>query len=49
MATGASESEMVDNAIRLEGNLRKFINHVDNLIEEEDPAGNGFHKEYRVG
>ena len=28
--------------------LEKFIKHVDDLIEKDDPGGNGFHGEYRV-
>jgi hypothetical protein len=39
---------MDEPAERLRQALEKFIRHVDDLIEEEDPAGNGFHREYRV-
>lgn len=38
---------MDEPALRLRQALDKFIKHVDDLIEEEDPAGNGFHREYR--
>ncbi|XP_033744584.1 tyrosine-protein phosphatase non-receptor type 12-like isoform X2 [Pecten maximus] len=38
---------MEDRLIQLQTNLNKFINHVDDLTNEEDPAGNGFHREYR--
>lgn len=39
---------MDEPSLRLREALDKFIKHVDDLIEEEDPAGNGFHREYRV-
>lgn len=39
---------MDEPSLRLRQALDKFIKHVDDLIEEEDPAGNGFHREYRV-
>ncbi|XP_062617665.1 tyrosine-protein phosphatase non-receptor type 12-like isoform X4 [Saccostrea cucullata] len=38
---------MDDPAKKLRQALEKFITHVDDLIEEEDPAGNGFNREYR--
>nr|XP_034317718.1 uncharacterized protein LOC105346801 isoform X7 [Crassostrea gigas] len=38
---------MDEPSLRLRQALDKFIKHVDDLIEEEDPAGNGFHREYR--
>ncbi|XP_056000720.1 uncharacterized protein LOC125654825 isoform X5 [Ostrea edulis] len=38
---------MDEPANRLRQALEKFIRHVDDLIDEEDPAGNGFHREYR--
>jgi len=39
---------MEDSAVRLQKNLSKFIHHVEALQEEEDPAGNGYNREYRV-
>ncbi|XP_061195486.1 tyrosine-protein phosphatase non-receptor type 12-like isoform X4 [Saccostrea echinata] len=38
---------MDEPAKKLRQALEKFITHVDDLIEEEDPAGNGFNREYR--
>lgn len=40
---------MVDRTEQLHRALEKFICHVDQLSAEEDPSGNGFHREYRVG
>ena len=39
---------MGDRTEQLLRALEKFIRHVDKLSEEDDPAGNGFHREYRV-
>ncbi|XP_060070533.1 tyrosine-protein phosphatase non-receptor type 12-like isoform X2 [Ylistrum balloti] len=38
---------MEERVIQLQTNLLKFIRHVDDLTDEDDPAGNGFHREYR--
>ncbi|XP_021350947.1 tyrosine-protein phosphatase non-receptor type 12-like isoform X2 [Mizuhopecten yessoensis] len=38
---------MDERAVQLQKNLSKFINHVDELTNEDDPAGNGFNREYR--
>ena len=39
---------MDEPAKKLREALEKFIKHVDDLIEKDDPGGNGFHGEYRV-
>nr|XP_022297976.1 uncharacterized protein LOC111107204 isoform X9 [Crassostrea virginica] len=38
---------MDEPAKKLREALEKFIKHVDDLIEKDDPGGNGFHGEYR--
>ncbi|XP_063405575.1 uncharacterized protein LOC134689200 isoform X8 [Mytilus trossulus] len=38
---------MVDRTEQLHRALNKFIYHVERMSNEDDPSGNGFHREYR--
>lgn len=40
--------QAINMAKHIEKCLNDFIRHVNTLLAEDDPAGNGFHREFRV-
>jgi len=43
------KDNVVENTLKLQRCLQNFIAHVDDLRNEDDPSGDGFTREFRVG
>lgn len=40
--------DVIESTFRLQKSLQTFIYHVEDLLNEDDPSGDGFTREFRV-